>query len=207
LVLQADRPGTDGQGASRFLHEPREVVPAGGLIPPYDPGMKEVVRTACNRDCPDACGIVATVEDGRITRLQGDPDHPVTRGFLCYRTSHFLPTQYSPDRITTPLLRTNGAFHPIGWDEALDLAAERLTTIRRESGPAAIFHYRSGGSLGLLKSLTDLFFERFGPVTVKRGDICSGAGDSAQTTDFGDEDSSDLFDLHNARQIILWGKN
>ncbi len=166
-------------------------------------------KTTCNRDCPDACGIVATVEDGRITQLRGDPDHPVTGGFLCYRTHHFLETQYAPDRVLTPLYRAHkgGPLRPISWDDALDLLAERLTTIRRESGPAAIFHYRSGGSLGLLKVLTDYFFELFGPVTTKRGDICSGAGDSAQMLDFGEEDSHDLFDLLNAKNILLWGKN
>ena len=104
-------------------------------------------------------------------------------------------------------MRRNGNFHPISWNEALDLAAERLTAIRRESGPAAIFHYRSGGSLGLLKHLSDYFFEQFGPVTTKRGDICSGAGDAAQEADFGDSDSHDLFDLLNSRNILLWGKN
>src|SRR6185436_18671430 len=107
-------------------------------------------------------------------------------------------------RLTTPLLRKDAELVPIGWDEALDIAAERLTAIRRESGPAAIFHYRSGGSLGLLKSLTDHFFERFGPVTVKRGDICSGAGEAAQMLDFGDCDSHDLFDLRNSKNILLW---
>ncbi len=171
--------------------------------------MKELRRTTCNRDCPDACGIVATVEDGRVTRLQGEKDHPITRGFLCYRTSRFLDRQYSPDRLTTPLYRrrVTDDFSPIGWDEALDVAAERLTAIRRESGPAAVFHYRSGGSLGLLKHLCDHFFEQFGPVTVKRGDICAGAGGAAQMLDFGDEDSNDLFDLLSARHIVLWGKN
>ena len=169
--------------------------------------MPELRKTTCNRDCPDACGIVATVENGRITRLDGDRDHPVTRGFLCYRTSHFLPLQYSPDRVTTPLLRRNGQLQPAGWDEALDFVAERLVAIRGEAGPAAIFHYRSGGSLGMLKMLADHFFERFGPVTIKRGDICSGAGDAAQTVDFGLEDSHDLFDLLNARNILIWGKN
>jgi len=167
----------------------------------------EVKRTVCNRDCPDACAILATVEEGRVTRIQGDPAHPVTRGFLCRRTNLFLERQYSPERITTPLLRVGDRFEPIGWDAALDLAARRLQEIKAESGPAAIFHYRSGGSLGILLALTDLFFERFGPVTVKRGDICSGAGDWAQMTDFGEEESSDLFDLENAREILLWGKN
>ncbi len=171
--------------------------------------MKELRRTTCNRDCPDACGIVATVENGRVIRLQGEKDHPITRGFLCYRTSRFLDLQYSPDRVTTPLYRQRLAddFQPISWDDALDIAAERLLKIRSESGPAAIFHYRSGGSLGVLKMLGDYFFEQFGPVTVKRGDICSGAGDAAQVLDFGDEDSHDIFDLLRSRHIILWGKN
>jgi anaerobic selenocysteine-containing dehydrogenase len=164
-------------------------------------------KTLCNRDCPDACSIVATVEDGRVTRLAGDPDHPVTQGFLCYRTSHFLSTQYSPDRLTSPLLRKDGQLVPVSWDEALDTAAARLVAIRDEHGPAAIFHYRSGGTLGLLAMLVDRFFEVFGPVTIKRGDICSGAGDYAQMEDFGEEDSHDLFDLLHAKNILVWGKN
>jgi anaerobic selenocysteine-containing dehydrogenase len=171
--------------------------------------MRETKRTTCNRDCPDACSIVATVQDGRITRLQGDKAHPITQGFLCYRTGHFLETQYSPERLTTPLYResTSQAFRQVSWEEALDAAARRLLKIRSESGPAAIFHYRSGGTLGLLGAVVEYFFERFGPVTTKRGDICSGAGDSAQELDFGIEDSNDVFDLYNARNILLWGKN
>ncbi len=141
-------------------------------------------------------------------RLAGDPAHPVTKGFLCWRTNHFLPVQYSPERLTRPLLRGDDGVHrPISWNDALDLAAARLTAIRAESGPAAIFHYRSGGTLGMLTSLTDFFFERFGPVTIKRGDICSGAGEAAQEADFGACDSSDLFDLVHARNVLLWGKN
>ncbi len=169
--------------------------------------MAEQRRTLCNRDCPDVCEIVATVEDGRVVRIQGAKDHPYTRGFLCHRTSRFLETQYSPDRLTTPLVRRGAALEPASWDEALDLVARELLRIRAESGPAAIFHYRSGGSLGLLKHLSDYFFERFGPVTIKRGDICSGAGDHAQLLDFGVEDANDLEDLDASRTIVLWGKN
>ena len=165
--------------------------------------MREIVKTVCNRDCPDACSVVAHVEDGRVVQLGGDPAHPVTNGFLCWRTNNFLPLQYSPERLTTPLLRGK----PVSWDEALDFAARELLRIRSESGPAAIFHYRSGGSLGALKHLSDYFFEKLGPVTTKRGDICSGAGDEAQMLDFGEEDSHDIFDLLSSRNIILWGKN
>jgi anaerobic selenocysteine-containing dehydrogenase len=165
------------------------------------------VKTTCNRDCPDACGIVATVEDGRVVRLQGNLEHPVTRGFLCYRTSRFLERQYDPERLTTPMLRRGNEHEPVTWDEALDLVARKLLQVREESGGAAILNYRSGGSLGLMKHLTDYLFERFGPVAVKSGSICSGAGDAAQKTDFGLADSHDLFDLRHSRTIVLWGKN
>jgi anaerobic selenocysteine-containing dehydrogenase len=138
-----------------------------------------------------------------VVQLGGDPAHPVTQGFLCWRTNNFLPLQYSPERITTPLLRGK----PVSWEEALDFAARELLRVRAQSGPAAIFHYRSGGSLGALKHLADYFFEKFGPVTTKRGDICSGAGDAAQMLDFGEEDSHDIFDLLSSRHILLWGKN
>lgn len=166
-------------------------------------------KTTCNRDCADACSIVATVQDGTITHLGGDKDHPVTQGFLCYRTSHFLARQYAPERLTTPWLRRskNEPLTAVSFDEAMDYAAEKLLAIRRQSGPAAIFHYRSGGSLGHLKYVTDYFWERFGPVTIKRGDICTGAGDAAQLEDFGLLDANDLEDLENARTILIWGRN
>ena len=167
----------------------------------------ETLRTVCNRDCPDTCGLIATVEDGRLVRLGGDPGHPVTKGFVCSRTSQFPARQNSPDRLTAPLLREGSGFRTVSWEDALGFAADRLLAIRAESGPASILHYRSGGSLGLVKSVVDYFFELFGPVTVKRGDICSGAGDAAQETDFGDEESHDFFDLRNSRGILLWGKN
>jgi anaerobic selenocysteine-containing dehydrogenase len=183
--------------------------------------MPDVVRrTACNRDCPDACSLLLTVRDGRGITLRGDPEDPVTRGFLCERTSRFLLRQYDPARLQRPQLRRGaekrgprGAsrfdqpLQDIGWDEAVDLAAERLRAIRDESGPAAVLHYRSGGSLGLLKPVADFLFERFGPVTVKHGDICSGAGEHAQELDLGVSDSNDLFDLLESRCIVLWGKN
>lgn len=166
------------------------------------------IRTTCNRDCPDACGILATVEDGRVVRVQGDPDHPVTRGFLCERTNRDYPARlYDPERLRSPLLRRAGGFVPIDWEEALDRVAERMLTIRAESGGAAIFRYRCGGSLGVLKAVTDAFFDRFGPVSVKGGDICSGAGEAAQELDFGAAEANDLFELRNAAAIVVWGRN
>src|SRR5438552_18425376 len=101
--------------------------------------MIEIRKTVSNRDCPDACSIVAHVEDGKVVRLGGDPAHPVTGNFLCWRTNNFLPLHYAPDRLTEPLLRGK----PVLWPTALDFAAGELRRIRAESGPAAIFNYRT----------------------------------------------------------------
>ncbi len=151
--------------------------------------------------------MLAEVQDGVVTGLRGDPDHPVTRGFLCFRTSRFLEIQHGGERLQQPLLRRNGVLTPASWDEVLELITTKLRAIRAESGPAAILHYRSGGSLGILKHLADLFFDQFGPCATKVGDICSGAGEAAQLQDLGTSDSNDLFDLLRSRHIVLWGKN
>lgn len=172
--------------------------------------MTTTLRTSCTRDCPDACGLLAHVEDGRVVRLSGDPDHPITRGFLCYRVgTHFLDRHYSRERLRTPLLRrvgSDGPLVPIGWDEALDFAASRIDRIRRESGGAAILHSQGGGSLGILKNLNPLFARMLGASGVK-GDVCDGAGSAACELDFGAVDANDPQDLLNAGAVILWGKN
>jgi molybdopterin guanine dinucleotide-containing S/N-oxide reductase-like protein len=67
--------------------------------------MKRVVHAACPHDCPDACGVLITIDDGRATRIQGDPDHPVTRGFLCAKVAKYLDRVYSPDRVLYPMRR------------------------------------------------------------------------------------------------------
>lgn len=145
--------------------------------------------------------------DGRLVALRGAKDDPVTKGFLCPRTTRFVERQHAEDRIRKPLLRQGEDLLPITWEQALDLCAERLSQVRETFGPASILHYKSGGNMGYLRSLISVFFEQFGPVTVKRGDICSGAGEWAQEADFGLCDSSDPEDLYNSRLIVVWGKN
>lgn len=170
--------------------------------------MPHEVRTACTRDCPDACQIIATVDDGgRVTRLRGDRAHPVTGAALCYRTDRYLDRQYSEERLTTPLVRRGGALQPATWDEALDLVAEKIREARDIHGFASILRVGGGGSLGLLKLVNRHFWELFGPITHTRGDICSGAGEAAQEADMGISDAHDLDDLANSRAIVLWGKN
>src|ERR1700756_3592219 len=116
-----------------------------------EPNSK-VVRAVCTHDCPDSCGVLITVnQQGRATRIQGDPSHRVTRGFLCGKVAKYLDRVYSPDRLLYPMRRRAGvskgpleqgreaeAFERISWDEALNLVAAKLQKIAGEFGPESV---------------------------------------------------------------------
>src|SRR5215207_9094391 len=84
-----------------------------------------IVRGACPHDCPDTCAMHVTVEDGRATQVAGDPEHPITVGFLCGKVSNYLDRVYSDERILHPLVRDGAELRRASWDEALDRVAER----------------------------------------------------------------------------------
>ena len=99
-----------------------------------------VVHAACPHDCPDTCAMLVTVDDeGRATHVGGDPDHPITAGFLCGKVSNYLERVYSEERVLHPLVREGqkgeGRFRRASWDEALDRVASELRRVR--DGPAA----------------------------------------------------------------------
>src|SRR5262245_46012653 len=117
--------------------------------------MPTVRTTTCALDCPDACSVLVTIDDdGKATRLRGNPEHPVTRGFLCGKVARYLEREYSPDRLLYPQRRIGskgeGRFTRITWDEALDEIAGRLKRIASEFGPEAVLPYSYGGTMGLL---------------------------------------------------------
>ncbi|KWX20419.1 formate dehydrogenase [Mycolicibacterium wolinskyi] len=85
--------------------------------------------------------MIATVEDGRLTALRPDKDHPLSAGFACQKGIAFAEVVNDPDRVTTPLRRTDSGFVPVGWDEALDDIAARLTRIHRRHGSGAVAWY------------------------------------------------------------------
>jgi len=95
-------------------------------------GLK-IFRAACPHDCPDTCAMLVTVEDGRATKVSGDPEHPFTRGFLCTKVANYEQRTHSPDRVRTCLRRVGpkgeGRFEPITWDEALDEIAARFKAL------------------------------------------------------------------------------
>ena len=168
---------------------------------------KKTVVTTCTRDCPNTCGLVVTVEDGRLTRLAGDPDHPLTRGAACAKTGAYVRRVYSPERVTTPLIRRSGEWETATWDEALDLIAGTMQRIKAESGPEAVLYYQGYGERTALKLLHRYFFNLFGGATTLRGSLCGGAGQGAQNLDFGERVSHDPLDHLNSKSVILWARN
>ncbi|KHO27462.1 formate dehydrogenase [Mycolicibacterium setense] len=93
------------------------------------------------RICEPLCGMIATVEDGRLTALRPDKDHPLSAGFACQKGIAFSEVVNDPDRVTTPLKRAQDGFVPVSWDEALDDIAARLTEIHRRHGSGALAWY------------------------------------------------------------------
>src|SRR5438105_13372206 len=111
--------------------------------------MKQVVHAACPHDCPDACGVLITVDNGRAVNIQGDPAHPVTRGFLCAKVAKYLDRVYSPDRVLYPMRRIapkgvgEGLRAAPGWqritcDDALAEISDRIQKISVEFESDAI---------------------------------------------------------------------
>jgi len=170
------------------------------------PTTKKILTT-CTRDCPNTCGLVATVEHGKITSLKGSPAHPYTKGVACHKTRKFIERVYSPERITRPMLRDASGWHKVSWDTALDTVAECIQKICAEDGPEAILYYQGYGERTALKLLNSYFFNLLGGVTTLRGTLCSGTGMAAQNLDMGHRISHDPLDHYNSGSMILWARN
>jgi len=183
--------------------------------------VKKVVHAACPHDCPDACGVLITVEDGRATRIQGDPAHPVTRGFLCAKVAKYLDRVYSPERVLYPMrrvgvkgpdagegARATRALERISWDEALDTIVARFKQIIAESGSEAILPYSYGGTLGVLNnaSMDRRFFHCIGASQLARN-ICSEAGEAGLKSVVGAKLGTEPEQFRHSRYIICWAAN
>lgn len=173
-----------------------------------------IVKNVCPLDCPDTCGMIATVRDGRAVDLRGDKNHPFTRGFLCGKMARYLDRVYSPDRLVRPLVRSGrkgeGRFEPISWDEALTRIAEKFAAIAASThGPQAILPYSYYGTMGKLQSnsLDRRFFHRLGASKLDRT-ICASAGGAGYEYTLGaGRFGADPLAVPNCRLIINWGSN
>jgi len=153
------------------------------------------------------------VRDGRAVRVQGDPAHPVTQGFLCTKVNRYVERTYHADRLTVPLRRVGakgeGRFEPATWDEALGDIARRLDDIRTgPHGPQAILPYSYAGTMGLVQggSMDRRFFHRIGASLLART-ICSAAGSEGWKATYGDRMGPTPEEAGNARLVLLWGTN
>ncbi|MGC2250896.1 MAG: molybdopterin-dependent oxidoreductase, partial [Acidobacteriaceae bacterium] len=180
------------------------------------------VHAVCPLDCPDSCSVHISVnQEGRATKIRGNPDHPVTRGFLCAKVTKYLDLVYSPDRVLYPMRRRPGVakgpipagkqaevFERISWDEALDTIAARLQIISTKFGPEAILPYSYAGNMAVLGfgSMDRRFFSRLGASRLDRT-ICSAAGGEALMAVYGAKLGTDTEHFRHARTILAWGAN
>jgi len=100
-------------------------------------GEVRKVRTAC-RNCHGGCGVIAHVRDGKVVKVEGDPESPLSFGSLCSKGLAVTQMAYHPDRIIHPMKKSNGRWERMSWDEALDTVAERFKAVIEEHGPEAI---------------------------------------------------------------------
>ena len=167
---------------------------------------------ACPHDCPDTCSMIYTVEDGRLTDVRGNPDHPMTRGALCGKLKDFDRHHYNPDRILYPMRRAgpkgSGQFERITWDEALSEIHRRFGAIIERHGAEAILPYNYLGNEGVVQGLTvgDAFFNRLG-ATVAEKTFCGSGSCTAWLLTVGPTNGTDPMSFTQSQLIVIWGCN
>jgi thiosulfate reductase/polysulfide reductase chain A len=165
---------------------------------------EKVIRSLCGF-CHSNCGIRVYLLDGRISRIDGDPDHPANKGYLCPKAQALQPMLESQDRLKFPRKKTKGGYTRISWDEALDLAADRLTKIRETYGPERLVHCHGapvtyGGRDGFVQ-----FMGAYGsPNFTGAANLCAVPRRLAFLDAFGGRPEPDY---ENARLIIFWASN
>jgi len=125
-------------------------------------GRTELRKTICGM-CSKSCGIDLHFSEGKLVDVKGMKEHPMSKGVICGKARFAPELQYSPDRLTRPLLRKGDSFVPVTWNDALDLVAEKLTGLNAGFGPEALAVYL-GNSVGLrdAKRLAMRFCDAFG---------------------------------------------
>jgi anaerobic selenocysteine-containing dehydrogenase len=156
--------------------------------------------------------MLVTVEKGRATRVAGDPDHPVTRGFLCTKVNRYVERTYQKDRLLKPMKRVGqkgrGEFVEISWDEALHTIATRLHEVIETDGAEAILQYSYGGTMGMIQgsSMDQRFFNFIGASKLDRT-ICATAGTVGMRMTVGANLGADPEGLPSSDLVLLWGTN
>jgi anaerobic selenocysteine-containing dehydrogenase len=173
--------------------------------------VRKIKRSVCPYDCPDTCGLLIEIQDGKAVKVSGDPDHPFTRGSLCVKMNRYQETVHSPLRLTRPLLRTgakgSGEFRPVSWEEAIDRITERWQKIIDQDGSEAILPYSYAGTMGLIqRNAGHSFFYRLGASRLDRT-ICSPAKETGWKVVMGETPAPHPDEVAESDLVILWGIN
>ena len=168
--------------------------------------MKKISH-GCTLDCADCCKFNVYVEDNKIIKIEGDKEHPYTKGFICKKGLSHLDRLNHKNRIYRPLLKEKGEWKEISFNKAIDIMVEKLKLYKREFGSKSIIYYEQYGNGSLLKSIGEVFLNFYGGATFPKGGPCWSAGISAQKLDFGESKSHSLEDMLNSKNIFVWGKN
>jgi anaerobic selenocysteine-containing dehydrogenase len=175
-------------------------------------GPRSVVETACPLDCPDACSLAVTVQNGKVVNIDGSHKNPVTEGYICAKVRKFGDRVYGPDRILYPAVRKGrkgeGQFARVSWDEAIELIASKFEQAQAENGGASILPYSYGGSNGLLTqdNIDAQLWRRFGTSRLART-VCAAPTGAANMGLYGKMPSITYQDYPEAKLILLWGVN
>lgn len=170
------------------------------------------IRGVCPHDCPDTCGLVTEVEDGRAVRFGGDPEHPITRGWLCAKVRPYLDHVHHPGRLLHPLRRVgpkgSGQWQQLTWPEAIAEIAERWQHIIATYGGEAILPYSYSGTLGLVQMqvASARLWNRMGASQLLRS-ICGAASEMAVEATLGLRLSAPYADVLHSKAVIVWGHN
>src|SRR5688572_4914724 len=173
---------------------------------------EHVVSTVCPLDCPDSCSLDVTVQNGRVTVIDGSTRNPVTDGYICAKVRRFPERVYGADRLLYPAVRKGpkglANFQRTTWDAAIALIAERLRAARDRWGGESILPYSYGGSNGLLTQDTSdaTLFRRLGASRLART-VCAAPTGAANLGMYGKMASVVYQDVPEARAIVLWGAN
>ena len=170
--------------------------------------MNEIKPSVCPYDCPDCCGLLITVEDGKAVCVAGDPEHAFTRGTLCPKMAHYERTVHSAKRIMTPLRRIvqkgKGHFIPIGWEEAIEEIAGRWQSIIRDYGAEAILPYSYAGTMGTIGySAGHALFYALGATSLDRT-ICAPAKSRGYRDVMGATLPTAPQEAQHSDMIVLW---
>lgn len=168
--------------------------------------MKKISH-GCTLDCADCCKFNVYVKNDDIIKIEGDKDHPYTKGFICKKGLAHLKRLNHSKRIYKPLIKINDKWKEIEFDEAINILVKKLSYYKSKFGSKSILYYEQYGNGTVLKSIGEKFFNFYGGVSLSKGGPCWSAGIAAQKLDFGDSRSHSLEDMLNSKNIFVWGKN